>query len=369
MQTWTASRFRSSPALELRHLDKMPAERPSACAKALNADDFYGVLAPRVAGSPAMPVGQRTARLFQSLSSPSRIDSFLLDDARYREEIIDLVLDGVLEIEIGGAFFFGADAFRIVSSELPEPAGRGTIGSLSHEALQYAEAIETRDAGELASALYRYNSIPRSRSWMERLPDRDAVLAYIGAESGPVAALLDQRWFRTPPDHANGWISWQTRTPRTPDGGLTWKLYVSPRPEDAGDCFRALVRVLAEIPGSWMKIGPDAPGLLRPDKLVAYFATRDDLDASARALAPEIEHCPPQGVPFTAGIDDGGLLSWGVDPPEFAHESWRRCITTRLAAALAIAKNAKRPVVEPWRFAIERVRRHGVDVDTWAPSD
>jgi hypothetical protein len=41
----------------------------------------------------------------------------------------------------------------------------------------------------------------------------------------------------------------------------------------------------------------------------------------------------------------------------------------RLAAAIAIAKRARRATaVEPWRFAVERARRHGVDVETWTPS-
>jgi hypothetical protein len=129
-----------------------------------------------------------------------------------------------------------------------------------------------------------------------------------------------------------------------------------------------------------MKIGMDAAGLLRPDKIVAYFGSREDLDTAARELANELQGCPAHGVPFTAGIDDDGLLSWGIDPPEserplswLDRESWRLWIAKSLGAALALAKGAARPlaqqVVEPWRFAVERVRRHGVDVDTWTPAD
>jgi hypothetical protein len=380
MQTWTASRFRSSPALDLKRLEELPPEQQNAFRELQRDPDFYGLLVPRAAGSASIKsVGSQTAGLFRSLAAPARLDASLLDDASYRDDIVDLVLDGVLEIEIGGTFCSGADAFRIVASELPAPVDHGRIGMLSREALQYAGDLPTRDAGALTSALYTYNRMPRTRAWIARFPDRDAVLAHIGAERGATAALLDCHWVRTPPDLGNSWISWQSRT-RHPAPGtqhpLTWKLYVSPHPEHLGDAFSALVRVLANLPGSQMKIGQDAAGLLRPDKLVAYFRTREDLGSAARALAVELQGCPAHGVPFTAGIGDDGLLSWGIDPPDsqrplswLDRESWRLWIAKTLAAALAMAKGAQRPSVEPWRFAVERVRRHGVDVDSWTPMD
>jgi hypothetical protein len=172
------------------------------------------------------------------------------------------------------------------------------------------------------------------------------------------------------------WISWRPIEHRhAPRDEGTFKLYVSPRPEHIREAFHALVRVLAEIPGSQFKIGPDATGLLRPDKLVAYFGNRAELDRALAALHVELAGCPAHGIPFTAGIDDDGLLSWGVDPPESERalswqqrESWRFWVATRLGGAIAIAKRAQTGAVEPSRFAIERVRRHGVDVDTWTPA-
>jgi hypothetical protein len=36
---------------------------------------------------------------------------------------------------------------------------------------------------------------------------------------------------------------------------------------------------------------------------------------------------------------------------------------------MSIAKLARTAAAaEPWRFAVERARRHGVDVETWTPS-
>ena len=93
-------------------------------------------------------------------------------------------------------------------------------------------------------------------------------------------------------------------------------------------------------------------------------------------LRRELAGCDGHGVPFSAGLDDSGLLSWGVDPPDderalrwLGRDSWRIWLARRLGAALSIAKAARAAdAVEPWRFAIERARRHGVDVETWTPS-
>ncbi len=385
IQPWTASRFRSSPALDLKRLDELPPEQQTAFGELRKDNDFYGLLVPRVAGRTSIKsVGQQTAHLFASLATPSRL--FELDDPAYREDIIDLVLDGILEIEIGGAFCSGADAFRIVASQLPDAIERGRIATLSREALQHAEDLSTRDVALLASALYSYNRIPRTRAWNARFPDAAGVLRAIGSED-----ILKRHWIRS--ENPPAWISWRSIVPVQTPAPLTWKLYVSPHPSHVADAFGALVRVLAEIPGTQMKIGMDAAGLLRPDKIVAYFTSRDDLDTAARALAVELKGCPAHGVPFTAAFGTpasspadqaasrrpafhDGLLSWAIDPPDserplswLDRESWRLWIAKSLATALALAKGSQKQVVEPWRFAVERVRRHGVDVDTWTPAD
>jgi hypothetical protein len=110
--------------------------------------------------------------------------------------------------------------------------------------------------------------------------------------------------------------------------------------------------------------------------MVAYFRTRKALREAAGVLRRELAGCDAHGVPFSAGLDDAGLLSWGVDPPETEHvlrwlgrDSWRFWLARHLASALSVAKLAHTArAVEPWRFAIERARRLGVDVKTWAPS-
>lgn len=360
---WTRLRFRSSPALELKRIHELPSEQQTALAELQQDDDFYGVLVPRGGGG-LKSVGKATAALLLSLASPSTLEQ--LSDEEFRNDVVDLVLDGILEIEHEGRFLSGADAFSVLEcGRVAAALGTG----LHAQALHHAQSLATNDAAQLTVALYTYNRLPRTRAWAARFPDREHVLAHLGE-----SALLDRHWHRLPSN--NGWISWQSRAPRSLGRtDVTWKLYVSPRPEHIRDAFHALVRVLANIDGAQMKIGSDAAGLLRPDKLVAYFHSKEELERAARELAGELRGCPAHGVPFTAMVDDEGLLSWGADPPDseralswLDRESWRLFVAKTLAAAMSIAKQASAPSVAPWEFAVERARRHGIDVSTWAPS-
>lgn len=360
---WTSMRFRSSPALELKRIEDLPRDQQAALAELQRDEEFYGLLVPRGGGT-AKSASWQSAELFRSLQSPSTLEASLFDDDEWRNDIIDLVLDGILEIEHEQRFVFGADALPLMLARTPMPRH-----TLSYEALRHAESLATRDAGVMTSALYSYNRLPRTRAWAARFPDRHAVLAHLGDH-----ALLDRHWIRS--TAASGWLSWQSRSSCGNDpNAVTWKLYVSPRPEHIRDAFHALVRVLAETGGAPMKIGPDAAGLLRPDKLVAYFSRKWELDHAAELLAKELRGCPAHGVPFTAPIDDDGVLSWGADPPDseralswLDRESWRLWVTKTLAAAMAIAKQSTTAALAPWEFAVERARRHGIDVETWAPS-
>ena len=352
-----ALRFRSSPHVELKQLDDLAAEERERFRELESDPEFYGLF---VAKPPlAMnlkSVSREAAELFQSLAMPRQLE---IDD-----DVVDLVLDGILEIESGDRFVSGADALALVQP----PVDARDVGRLSLDALLHAQDLETSDPQALATALYLHNRIPMTAYWKTTFAD---VLAHVGADRGSLRALLEREWL---PGNANGWLNWSPRTPvrRGPDD-VTYKLYVSPRPERIRDAFEIVVRVLSAFPGTPFKIGDGAPGLLRPDKLVAYFRTREPLDEAAAALRRELGGCDAHGIPFTAAIDGSGLLSWGVDPPESDRalkwagpRSWRLWIAQRLGGAMAVAKSGTS--IEAWTFAVERVRRLGVDVETWTPS-
>jgi hypothetical protein len=86
--------------------------------------------------------------------------------------------------------------------------------------------------------------------------------------------------------------------------------------------------------------------------------------------------CPAQGVPFTAQMTEDGLISRGIDPPPdnalpgwMERESWRLWVTNRLATAILAATPERGGGMEPWQFALRRMRLEGVDTATWTPSD
>jgi hypothetical protein len=361
-------RFRSSPHVELRQLGELDAVQREALRELEDDPDCYGlfVAKPPLAMN-VKSVSRPIAEIFRTLATPSRLGD-LRDIA---DDVVDLVLDGVLEVESGDGFVSGADALTVVCGVSGEAGARGATAELSRAALLYAEDVATSDPHALAMALYFYNRIPLSPFWRARFPAPDAILAHLGADRG----RLDREW--TASHGAPGWFGWVSRTVALRErSDVTWKLYVSPRPEHIRDAFGALVRTLCAFPGASFKVANGAAGLLRPDKLMAYFHSREELDGAADALRRELAGCDAQGVPFTASLDEPGLLSWGVDPPDDARalrwlgrESWRLWLVQRLGAAMAIAKSARSAsAIEPWRFAVARARRHGVDVETWTPS-
>lgn len=367
-------RFRSSPFIDLKQLGDLSAEEREKFRDLQRDPDFYGLFFPKPPLTINLKaVARQTAELFQSLSSPARLHDGILGDRDSAADVVDLVLDGILEIESGDGFVSGADALPVLCDEGADVLDHAT--SLSHRALLHAQDLETDDPQTLTMALYLYNRIPLSPFWNTRFASRDAILAYLGADRAPLCVLLDREWTLSPT--RKGWLSWSSKTRENRTAAdVTYKLYISPRPERIRDAFEVLVRVLSDFPETPFKIGDTAVGLLRPDKLVAYFPTRERLDETAEVLRRELAGCEAHGVPFSASLDETGLLSWGVDPPDndralqwLGRDSWRLWVAKRLGAALSVAKTARSAgAAEPWRFAIERARRHGIDVDTWTPS-
>jgi hypothetical protein len=376
MPALTDFRFRSSPCIDLKRIGDLAAEQREPFRELERDPDFYGLLVPRPPLTMNLvSVARQTAELFQSLTTVSHLDARLLADEASTTDVIDLVLDGILEVERGDRFVSGADALPILCESPDASEPRDAAARLSRDALLHAQDLETRDPQQLTMALYLYNRIPLSPFWKTRFAGPDAILAHLGGDRGTLRALLERGW--NPSRSMPGFISWSSRTSmRRGADDVTYKLYVSPRPERIRDAFEVVVRVLSAFEGTPFKIGSSAHALLRPDKLMVYFATHEQLIAAAAELRRELAGCEAQGVPFTAGLDDSGLLSWGVDPPDddralqwLQRESWRFWVVKRLGAALSIAKAAQSTAaIEPWKFAIERARRHGVDVATWTPS-
>jgi hypothetical protein len=373
------ARFRATDAFDLVLFERLAFGEQAALADLRSDPSFYGVLKPRGAdGLTVKAVDRDTALLWLTLKDAGELPSFVwAGDADVAAQgVRQLVLDGILEIELGTAFVSGpgaAAAFSTASASAP--AGR--IAAMSRAALAYAEQLEIDDLETLAGRLYQFGREPRTATWAAALPDAPAVLRYVGASGDTVLARdLAGEW-RMSDASATGWLAWSRA--RAPASTLaadapTYKLYVSPTAAHLPAAFAAVARLKPDEPRHF-KVGADAVGVLRPDKLVLYFPTLEALHGSASELRRALGGVPGHGVPFSAEIAGDGLLSWGIDPPKAARriswqepESWRLWVVRRLAAAMIAARQSKPAGIGPAAFALERLRHEGVDVVGWTPS-
>ncbi|MEY2440806.1 MAG: hypothetical protein QOJ46_232 [bacterium] len=395
MSSIAQATLRANPEYELVLLDRL-----SAAERALleAGEECYGVLRPRSGTDlPLRTASPDTALLFLTLGEPAGLPSYLRGHPGGHTDraLARLVVDGVLEIEHEGAFSSGAQAAEIVLRGR-STGGRGRIGELSAAALRYGQVLAMHGLPEdaLALRLYCYGRRPVSEAGAHRLGEVASLYALLGIDAGGAARpALDSGWRPTPlkPGRENYWRSWQARRApaarRRDDAG--YKLYVSPDVDALNTAFAAVAGSLATARGvTAFKVGSDAHGLCRPDKLVVYFDRLDDLQAGAATLRAELDGCPAHGIPFTAAVTADGLLSWGADPPALDDDatSWRLWVSQRLAEylvlgdatradsghgaqhAVGVAVDRASSDVEPWQFALERLRLAGIDTDTWIPA-
>lgn len=356
--------FRASPAYELVVWDRLGEAERRMLGELAADPSFYGILRPHAgSGRTLRAVDRDTALLLLTLREPAPLPGF----ARSAEAgaIIDLVTDGVLEVADGERFLSGAaGAALLLSGDVARSTHR--LGRLSEAALRYAAALRLRDAHALAPRLYGYNRLPLTPAWTARAPDAHAVLRFLDPP-------FTDGW-HVSTQSGGSWMQWQrtgVRSASRPVSAPSHKLYVSPLPDAVPAAFARVLEAVERLPVGHFKVGGDAAGLLRPDKLVLYFDDPATLVTVADALARALVGIPAQGVPFTAPIDDAGLLSWGMDPPAetrplswLPSESWRTWLARELASSLVTDGTAPAPV-EP---ALERLRRRGVDVERWVPA-
>lgn len=374
------ARLHASDAFELVVIDRLPVGEQIALDELRRDPAFYGVLRPRTAnGLTVKAVDRDTALLWLTLQQAGPAPSFVWADdaAAAADGLRQLIFDGVLEIEHDGAFVSGAGAVGALTASASPARPQGRLASLSAAALRYAEQLDLEDHARVATRLYQYGRLPRSARWADELPDSGAVLEFVGAaEGGDVGRRLASVW-RTSDKPLNGWLAWSnTRAMAAalaPDQP-TYKLYVSPVPGDLPRAFEQVVHLGTTAPMQF-KIGNDASGVLRPDKMVLYFPTLERLQAAGAELEARLAGLSPHGVPFSAEIGGDGLLSWGMDPPATARvvswheqESWRLWVVRRLAAAMVAARASGHAGGSAGQFAMERLRLEGVDVDQWTPS-
>jgi hypothetical protein len=334
----------------------------------------------------AFEVNAATARLVRAVRRPRVLRDVVRAPLSQGDAaaVIRLVLDGVLEVDMGDRFVSGIDAWEVLgvsrdlgaahqpgaSQEQARVRDRSTRLTLA--ALAYGERLLPMPVTSLAYRLYRYNTVPASRRWRARLPSSRAVAEFLGTtdlERQPrfrrAGWIAQARVDRTQP-----WLGWTRTTAlraHAPDLPM-YKLYVSPEPTRMREAFQTAALLAVGSDALAFKVGGDVLGVLRPDKLVFYFADHRALVETARELRLGLRGMRAQGVPFTAPFDPDGLVSLGVDPPSpggadlMRRESWRLRAAGRLAASLAVAASGSSRVMSAPRFAIARLALDGLDL-------
>ena len=212
------ARLRANPAYELVQFDRLePLEQEAL--EALGRDpDGYGILRPRGAtGLSSKAVSRDTALLWLTLQEPGPLPSYAVQmlGNSCNQAIGQMILDGVLEIESGGAMLTGPAAWQLIGQETTEDSRQKALTGLSGRAIEYAASLDIADAVTLSARLYGYNRVAASAQWHDRLPDLSAVERYLGIQNGGVPRPLSKSWVRLRGEEpTTPWIAWSSTVTR-----------------------------------------------------------------------------------------------------------------------------------------------------------
>lgn len=373
----TGRRFRWNPLYSFQPIDNWRASE-SRTGIPHNAD-VVAVLNPASPKLDTQLAGAKIAMLHEALARPALLPNRLISTfsqaADCNAMLAVLVLDQVIQIESDEGFLSGADAHGAVFGARSVPLPNDVPGRLSIAGVKYGQNIRLPDPIRLSARLYCYNRAPASPRWKGKLSSPDRVLAFLGlGANGVNRDRLRAHWICGEGEHTvAGWSFWRFKTRARLPEALGYKLYVSPGSEHLPEALGVVIEVLTEIQAPAFKVGSDIFGVLRPDKLVAYFSHSADMLEAGGRISAKLSAMPAQGVPFTRSLDPTGMVSWGMDPPAQARpfpwsgKSWRFWVTERLATALIAASRQDSGRIEPWRFALDRAFLDGIDTQSWGP--
>jgi hypothetical protein len=269
----------------------------------------------------------------------------LRDRERVAEaEIITCVLDGLLALEAGSRALTGAEALERICEETSFAEPRSHLERLSAEALDLVSWFPDRPFAEMTNQLYRHNTIALSSQRMRRFR----------LQGGPEARVdrlaLEDEWRFEP---APSWLYWKRNEGRF-RGPIPYKLYVSVDHDALIERLPAIAGLAMRTRAKAFKIGRNLCDLLRPDKMVVYFASWEDLLSAKDEIRDAVTELPAHGAPFTAQLDSTGALSCGIDPPH-GSTSFRHHLCCIAASAMKVWRRAPSRLLRANEFALIRL--------------
>lgn len=375
-------KFRAGDLYRLKEWSQLDSDQKESLAGLQDESEVYGVFEPvKRSNHVASKVAYReVALLYFHLQQSNKLPHYLIfsRDKKVNETVAALLLDGIIEIEWEGKFVSGADAMMAIYDDnvINEAHLQTYLSQLSYKAMRYVWTLNDQDERSIASRLYAFNTIPWDASMKMTFYEKHNVKDFLfSSVDDDTMNTLNEGWHSTVTEKRE-WLSWSRKATKNlvdSQWPHIYKLYVSPFMKDVPAVLARCVSAINVSDAASFKIGNTLQGLLRPDKMVVYFYSKESLIRMARLLMQSLRGFGSQGVPFSSQLDDIGLLSWGQDPGDAEHilesGSWRTLISDKLAAILVQAKKDKLRWPQAIAYVEATMQTKGIDIRNWEPSD
>jgi len=319
----------------------------------------------------------QTALLLYTLQTPIFLPTYLMLelDASTIKDIQYLLSLGILELEAHNKkgeerYIFGSEALAHLENKFSK--NTMSLSSISLNAIRHAHSLLPLDHQTLASALYRFNHKPVSKTLHTKIYDAKSVKKFFKLDNEKETKKFYSHWH--PLENKEGWIGFLSQKDFTHTNNKTshtYKLYMSPHSlDDFKKIFFDVAYLLYTANAFQFKIGDDAYGLQRPDKWVAYFYDKESLYHAIHIIEKKIGDIPSQEVPFS-GKSDLGWLSWGRDPQQAQEEaiSWRWLVCSEVAHGILEQSQISNSsnIDDLWSHIASRLERENINPNTFEP--
>ena len=371
-------KFMPAPAFHLLEWRQLSQKDREHLATLHEDNNVYGYFLPKEPTPLLTPkvAYKEVAMLFRHLEHSSNLPHYLASSEANNDLVAELILDGIIQIEWEGKFVCGSGSLAALFGEgiFENNTRPGILSTLSVQAIQFAWMLNETTRSLISTQLYKFNTTPWDHLEKDSFYAKHSVREYLFNSVGKTQAqLLESNWSFAEGAEKRGWLAW-TR-PRKTAGKThspeTYKLYISPIIDDLPPVFARSIRIITDSDALSFKIGSSLNGILRPDKMVVYFDSYDSLLTASNILKKEIGSFQAQGVPFSAQLDEIGMLSHGVDPPmiDFPEKietgSWRVIVCNELAISILICKHEQLTWSQSFAFSKARLLNAGIDMDSW----
>lgn len=346
---------------------KLPALTQETLSELVYRGPFVGLLVPAAnTGLPVKAIEAEVAAEFKKMRVP-----YAYRASEISEALLELLATGAIEVLSGSRVLTGADALAHLGLETaPRPDASTRIRKISLDAIEHSAEMQLNDVARLSARLYFYNRCPKTADKSQTSIQRQT-LSILNKWKRASRHAYEQKTKALD----EGWHLFSLReTCRKSRWSTHFKLYISPAFTDIPEVLTTALRIVSEMFVPAFKIGANLEGLLRPDKLILYFPTFEELKRAASKIEDEIMGIKPHGVPFTASIGSSDILSWGRDPPSHLQplswtdkQSWRVWVTTRIASSLLLSRATRPTSLSPLSAALNYLWFCGVDPQTWIP--